>query len=108
MTGSWLAHVARVGEQLAHEVDERSAAHHVQALVAIRGEQHVPRSQRHALCYRDRLLPERAHVERDLGLALRALHAVVEDSCQQHVPQAKVQLIRIEVRCRTDCTVPSS
>ena len=93
-----LAHVARVRQQLAHQVHERPPADHVEPLVAVRREQHVPGTQRHRLRDRDGFLAERAHVERDLSLALRALHAIVEHPREQHVLEADLQVRRIQVR----------
>ena len=42
--------------------------------------------------------PKRAHIEGDLSLALRALHAVVEDAREQHVAQADLQILGLEAR----------
>ena len=47
---------------------------------------------------RHRLLAERAHVERDLAGALRALHAIVVQAREHHVAQAHLQILRIEMR----------
>ena len=93
-----LAHVARVREQLAHELDQRLAAHHVDALLAIGRKQHVAGLQRHGLRHAHGLLAEAAHIEGDLSLALRALHAVVEDAREQHVAQADLQVFGLEAR----------
>ena len=68
------------------------------ALLAVRRKQHVARLQRHGLRDGDGLLAERAHVEGDLSLALRALHAVVEDAREQHVAQADLQVFGLEAR----------
>ena len=88
----------RVGEALAHQVHEIASAHHVQSLLAVRGEQHVSRLQRHAGGDRDRLLTRGLDVEGDASLALDPLHAIVEQAGQQHVAQADLQLRRLEVR----------
>ena len=93
-----LAHVARVRQQLAHQVDERPPADHVEPLVAVRRKQHVPGAQRHRLSDRHGFLAERAHVEGDLSLALGALHAIVEHSRKQHVLEADLQIRRVEMR----------
>jgi hypothetical protein len=93
-----LAHVARVRQQLAHELDDGFAAHQVGALLAVRREQHVARLQRHGLRHRHGFLAEGAHIEGDLSLALGALHAVVEDAGVQHVPQADLQVFVVEPR----------
>ncbi len=70
----------------------------LQALIAIRREQHVARAQRHALRNRHRLFAQGPDVERDLAGALIALHAIVEQARQQHVPQADLQVRGIEMR----------
>jgi hypothetical protein len=93
-----LAHVARVREQLAHEVEHRPPAREIEPLVAVRGEQHVRGAQRHRHRDRHRLLAVRAHVEGDLSGTLDALHAVVEYARQQHVAQRDLQLGRLQVR----------
>ncbi len=93
-----LAHVARVRQQLAHQFYDGLAAHHVDALLAIRRKQHVAGQQRHGLRHRDRLLAEGTHVEGNLSLALRALHAVVEDAREQHVAQPHLQVLVFEPR----------
>ena len=48
--------------------------------------------------HRHGFLAEAAHIEGDLSLALRALHAVVEDARQQHVAQADLQVFGVEAR----------
>ena len=93
-----LAHVARVGQQLAHELDDGLATNQVCALLAVRREQHVAGLQRHGLRHGHRFLAEGAHVEGDLSLALRALHAVVEDARVQHVAQPDLQVFVFEAR----------
>ena len=62
------------------------------------GKQHVARAQRHALRHRHGFLAQAAHVERGLALPLRALHALVEDAREQHVPQTDLQVVHFEVR----------
>jgi hypothetical protein len=71
--------------QLAHELDQRLAAHHVDALLAIRRKQHVAGLQRHGLRHTHGFFAIAAHIKGDLSLALRALHSVVEDAREQHV-----------------------
>ena len=93
-----LAHVARVGEQLAHELDQRFAANHVDALLAIGRKQHVAGLQRHGLGHPDGFLAVAAHIKGDLSLALRSLHAVIEDAREQHVAQADLQVFGFEAR----------
>ena len=93
-----LAHVAGVGQQLAHEIDQRNAARNLQPLIAIRRKQHVAGPQRHALRHRDRFFSQRADVKRDLAGALIALHAIIVQARQQHVPQSDLQFRRIEMR----------
>jgi len=39
-----LAHVAGIGEQLAHEIEQRDTAHDLQALIAVGRKQHVART----------------------------------------------------------------
>ncbi len=93
-------------KQLAHQIDEPAAARDLQSLVAVGGEKHVVRSQRHRSGHRHGLLARRFHVEGNSSLALRALHALVEQPCEKHVPQTNLQLLRIQVRVpRTDCTL---
>ena len=101
-----LAHVPGVRQQLVHHVDQRHAARDVQPLIAIRREQHVAGTQRHARRHGDGLLTERTDVERDLSRALRALHAFVEDARQQHVAQTHLQLRRVEMRMPRSDRVP--
>ena len=93
-----LAHVLGVRQQLAHQVDEAAAARDLQALVAIGRKQHVARAHRHALRHRHRFLAGGLDVERDLSLALRAVHAIVEHARQQHVAQAQLQIGGREMR----------
>ena len=51
-----------------------------------------------ACATRHGFLAEAAHIEGDLSLALRALHAVVEDAREQHVAQAHLQVLGLEAR----------
>ena len=46
----------------------------------------------------DGFLAEAAHIKGDLSLALRALHAVIEDAREQHVAQADLQVFGLEAR----------
>ncbi len=99
-----LAHVAGVGQELAHEIEQRDAAHNLHTLIAVGREQHVARAQRHALRHRHRFLSRGANVKGNLAGALHALHAIVENARQQHVAQAHLQLARVKMRIpRTDC-----
>src|SRR5205085_10214489 len=59
-----------------------------EALLAVGGEHHVVRGERHGLGDADRLLAGAFHVERDLALALLPIHAVVISPSQHHRPQA--------------------
>src|SRR2546423_4342439 len=93
-----LAHVVSVRQTLTHELDQVAAAHDVQALLPIRGEQHVPRLQGHALRHRHRLFAGGLDIEGDAPLPLDLLHAVVEQPCEQHVAQGHLQLGRLQVR----------
>ena len=68
------------------------------ALLPVRRKQHVAGLQRHRLRHGHGLLAEAAHIEGDLSLALRALHAVVEDAREQHVAQADLQVFGLEAR----------
>ena len=100
ITGSWRPlHMSRVFESSWHI---RSTSGLPRAMnrpwLRYDGKQHVAGPQRHGLRDGDRLLAQRAHVERDLALALRALHAIVEDAREQHVPQPDLQVRGIEVR----------
>ena len=92
------AHVVSVRQTLTHELDEVTAAHHVQALLTIRGKQHVPRLQGHALRHRNRLFAGGLDIKGDAPLPLDLLHAVVEQTCQQHVAQGHLQLRCFQVR----------
>jgi len=93
-----LAHVVSVRQTLTHELDQVAAAHYVQALLPIRGEQHVPRLQGHALRHRHRLFAGGLDIEGDAPLPLDLLHAVVEQPGEQHVAQGHLQLGRLQVR----------
>ena len=93
-----LAHVARVRQQLVHQRHQRLTTHHLQALVAIAGKQHVVRLKRHGGSHRHRFLAGALHVERDAALPLRLLHALIEQPRQQHMPQAHLQFGGFEVR----------
>ena len=57
-----------------------------------------PGVQRHTGGHRDRLLARGLDVEGDAALALDALHSVIEQTRQQHVPQAHLQFLGLEVR----------
>ncbi len=92
------AHVAGVGQALAHQIDEIAPSHDLHALIAIGRKQHVARQQGHCRGNGDGLLAGRLHVERSLPLALHALHAVVEDPREQHVPQTDLQVFRLQMR----------
>ncbi len=92
-------HMSRVFDNSWHmRSTSFAAADELQALLAVRREQHVARPQRHRRCDRDRLLAGRLHVEGDLALALGAQHAVVVQPRQQHVPQAHLQHVDVEMR----------
>ncbi len=92
------AHVAGIGQQLAHQIDQPLAAHHLQTLVAIRRKQHVAGFQRHAGGDRDGFLARGLHIKGELALALVPHHPIIEQPRQQHVPQAQAELIGREVR----------
>ncbi len=101
-----LAHVACVGQALAHHVDELDAAIQEQPLVAVRREAHVPGTQRHALRDRHGLFAARLHVKRNSSLPLDCPHPIVEGTGQHHPAQRDLQLLRIEVRVpRSLCRV---
>ncbi len=90
---SALAHVRRVREQLAHHLDRRHPPGEEQALVAVRREQHVRIAQRHRRRDRHSLFAVRTYVERDASLTLGALHAIIEQARQQHVPQPAAECL---------------
>ena len=93
-----LAHVAGVGEQLAHEIEHRGTATDEEPLVAVGREQHIAGTQRMRRGDRDRLLTPRAHIEADATLTLRTLHAIIEDPRQQHLAQTGAQRVRRQLR----------
>ena len=90
--------IAVVGEELAHHVDERIAARDQDSLLAVGGEAHVVRRERHCLPDADRLLAQALHVERDLLLPLRGEHPRVEHASLEHRAQPGAQQLGVRVR----------
>ena len=95
-------------KQLAHQIDQRDAAGDLHPLIAVRGKQHVAGAQRHALRDRYRFLAQGANVERNFAGALIALHAIVVQAGEQHVPQPHLQVRRIEMRMPGTHAAPAS
>ena len=93
-----LAHVVRVRQTLAHQVDDIAPARDLQSLRAIRRKEHVGGSQRHRLCDGHRFLAGGLHVERNAPLALHSLHAFVVGARHHHVTQADMQIGRVQMR----------
>src|SRR6185312_9398799 len=92
------ARVTGIRQTLPHEVDEAAPADDEEPLIAVRREKHVARLQRHPLRNRHGFLAGRLHIEGNPPLTLHALHAVIEETREQHVAQPHLQLFRLEVR----------
>ncbi len=92
-----LARVAGVGQALAHQLDEVVTTGDVGTLVAVGGKQHVIGAQRHGLGHRDSLFAERADIEGYPALPLDVLHALIEQAREQHMPQADLQFLWLQV-----------
>jgi hypothetical protein len=87
-----LHRVELVGIDLAHHVEHRIAAGDQQPGLTVGREVHVAGLERLAEGAAHRFLPHVLHVERRLALALRHLHARIEDAQGHHVAQAFEQL----------------
>ncbi len=97
------AHVAGVGQQLTHEIDQPLAAHDLETLIAICRKQHVTGLKGHAGGDRHRFLAGGLHIESELALALETHHAIIEQAREQHIPQAESQILGRDMRIpRTD------
>ena len=90
--------VAFVRIDLVHHLDERIAARDEQALLAIGREVHVVAVERVLRSDGDCLFAGALHVEAGLTLALRPVHAVVEDAHGDHVAQHLAQRFSVELR----------